>query len=448
MLKRIVLILALLLPTFTLAQDRPPNVIFIYADDLGYGDVPFNGRKDWQTPNLDRLAREGTVFHRWYTASPVCTPSRGSLLTGKYTIHDACTHLGSKLPSHEVTIAEALKPRGYATALFGKWHLSVKEGKEGDPFDQGFDEFFGFMTGRQAWEKFPTQLVEGREMKPSKGYADELFTNHAIDFVTRKKDQPFFLYLAYNTPHGPIEAPEEDTAPFIGKFTEKDAAHPYNAMYAASITRQDKEIGRLLKTLDDLKLADNTLIIYTSDNGATFETIAKSATAYHDSNRPLRGQKRNLWEGGIREPAVVRWPTHVPAGKESQEIIHMIDVFPTICAATGAKVDPAWHVDGVNVLDALQAKANIPERTLFWEWRYSGDTYFAAMRGNLKLVIVSNNKPELFDIERDPAERINVIVDNRPIATQLKKELDAWMATETEETKKQLPTTNVANPAE
>src|SRR3954465_7760164 len=181
---RISLLLTLLfvVPT-SLAQDRPPNILFIYADDLGYGDVPFNGRKDWQTPNLDRLAHEGTVFHRWYTASPVCTPSRGSLLTGKYTIHDACTHLGSALPSTEVTLAEALKPRGYATALFGKWHLSLKPGETGDPVDQGFEEFFGFMTGRQAWQKFPTQLVNGRKMEPSKGYADALFTDHAVDFI-------------------------------------------------------------------------------------------------------------------------------------------------------------------------------------------------------------------------------------------------------------------------
>src|SRR5437763_6895998 len=149
-----VCVTCLTLAPLVLAQARPPNILFIYADDLGWADVPFNGRKDWQTPNLDQLAKEGTVFKRWYTASPVCTPSRGSLLTGKYTIHHACTHLGSVLPGSEVTIAEALRPRGYATALFGKWHLSVKPDETGDPIDQGFDEFLGFLTGRQAWQKF------------------------------------------------------------------------------------------------------------------------------------------------------------------------------------------------------------------------------------------------------------------------------------------------------
>ena len=206
-----------------------------------------------------------------------------------------------------MTIVEAIKPRGYATALFGKWHLSTKEGKPGDPIDQGFDEFFGFMTGRQAWQKFPKELVTMRTMQPSQGYADTLCTDHAIDFITRKKDQPWFLYLAYNTPHGPVEAPKEETAPLLGKFKEKDPAHPYNAMYAAMIQRQDKEIGRVLTALDDLKLAGNTLIIYTSDNGATFEVIANGATAYFDSNRPLRGQKhfrfrRNYSKSSATEP--------------------------------------------------------------------------------------------------------------------------------------------------
>ena len=200
--------------------------------------------------------------------------------------------------------------------------------------------------------------------------------------------------------------PEQDTQPFLGKFQEKDSAKPYNAMYAAMITRQDHEIGRVLQTLDDLKLADNTLLIYTSDNGATFEVIAKQrARRPADSNHPLRGQKRNLWEGGIREPAVVRWPGHVPAGAESHEVIHMTDVFPTACAAAGA-VESAWKVDGENVLDALEGKSKIPERTLFWEWRYDGNVQFAAMRGDMKLVITGKNTPELFDVESASPTRL------------------------------------------
>jgi arylsulfatase A-like enzyme len=440
-----VILVSLLTIPLAFAQDRKPNILIIYADDLGFGDVPFNGRKDWQTPNLDRLAKEGTVFKRWYTASPVCTPSRGALLTGKYTIHNACTHLGSVLPSSEVTIAEALKPAGYATALFGKWHLSVKPGETGDPIDQGFEEFFGFMTGRQAWQKFPKELCDQRKMVPVNGYSDEMFTDHALDYIQRKKDQPWFLYLAYNTPHGPVEATKEDTAPLLGKFEEKDPTKPYNAMYAAMIERQDKEIGRVLKELDDLKLADDTLIIYTSDNGATFEPIADGATIYFDSNHPLRGQKRNLWEGGIREPAVARWPGHIQAGAESHEVVHMTDVFPTVCAAADAKVDPAWKVDGQNVLDALEGKAKIAPRTLFWEWRYEGSIYYAAMRGDIKLVICDRNKPELFNVERDPAERINIMSEESALGRRLKKELDAWMSTETEATKKQLPSTEPVN---
>jgi arylsulfatase A-like enzyme len=408
-----------------------PNVVLILADDLGYGDVGFNGRTEWATPNLDALAKQGTIFHRWYCAGVVCAPSRAALLTGRYGIHNQVVANNDDLPAEEVTIAEALKPLGYATGLFGKWHHG--KARSGDayvhPMDQGFDEFFGFTGAKEAWQKFPKKLFVGREEKPSEGYADTLFTDHAIDFLKRKKDQPFFLYLPYTASHGIVEAPQEDVEQFKGKFKEVDPAKPVNATYAAMVTRLDKEVGRVLATLDELKLSEKTLVIFTSDHGATFEKLAEGATNYFDSNRPFRGQKRTLWEGGIRVPAVVRWPGKVAAEKESQEIVHDIDVMPTILAAAGAKPQAAGAMDGVDVSDVWRGGKG-SERTLFWEWRSEGTQQLAAMRGNMKLVITGGDHSELFDVVADPAERRDIDAVHPAVATRLEKELKDWLATE------------------
>jgi arylsulfatase A len=219
------------------STDKKPNIVFILADDLGYADVSFNGRKEWNTPNLHRLTLEGTVFRRWYSASVICAPSRAALMTGRYGIHNGVTGNGSlDLPSEEVTIAEALKARGYATGLFGKWHHGgVRPGKKTYtfPMDQGFDEFFGFTDAVHAWQKFPTQLWDGREMKPSQGYADTLFADHSIDFLKRHKDHPLFLYIPFICPHGKPEGPKEEMEALKGKFDEDDESKPENTAYAA-----------------------------------------------------------------------------------------------------------------------------------------------------------------------------------------------------------------------
>ncbi len=415
-----------------------PNIVFLFADDFGWGDVGFNGRKDWATPNLDKLASQGTVFNRWYAGATVCDPSRGVLMTGKYTIHNGVCLNSHDLPAEEVTIAEALKARGYVTALFGKWHHGQPRPGRKDyvhPMDQGFDEFFGFTDARHAWEHFPKQLWFGREMKPVSGHASTMFTDRAIEFLKQNRDRPFFLYLPYNETHFYVEAPAEDVALYKGKFPEKDPAKPYSAAYAAMATCMDRQIGRVLAALDDLKLADNTIVVFTSDQGATFEGGNQGASAFHDSNRPFRGQKRTLWEGGIRVPGVVRWPGQVPAGHASRDIVHMMDVLPTLLAAAGGKPDPAWKVDGADLLPVWKGQAKSPERTLFWEWRSEGSNQLAAMRGDLKLVITNNGRPELFDVEEDPAERRNIIADHSQLAGQIEKELHTWLATETDAAK-------------
>jgi arylsulfatase A len=413
--------------------DPRPNFVLILADDLGWGDVGFNGRQDWATPNLDRLARQGMVCRRFYTAAVVCAPSRAALLTGKSTLHNGVTRNDADLPAHEVTIAEALKPQGYATALFGKWHHGkprVAGAGYVHPMDQGFDEFFGFTDATHAWEKFPKTLWEGRERVPVSGYADDLFTDHAIDFLKRHKEQPFFLYLPYIATHFHVEAPADELALHRGRFPEVHPDHPRRAAYAAMVTRLDKCVGRVLATLDELGLAEKTLIVFTSDHGATFESGNAGASNFHDSNRPFRGQKRTLWEGGIRVPAVVRWPGHVPAGWVSSEIMQMTDLLPTILAAAGSEPDPSWHVDGINLLPSWTGQTPLPERTVFWEWRSEGSNQLAAMRGQLKLVSTNGGTPELFDVEADPAERRNCAAEHAELFQRLQDELKTWLATE------------------
>ena len=434
------LIVLLLPPTVFASQasERKANVVMILADDLGWGDLGFNGRKDWRTPNLDRLSRQGTTFRRWYTGAVTCAPSRAVLMTGKYTIHNGVTGNSDDLPTEETTLPEALKRLGYRTALFGKWHHGrSRPGRTNyvHPLDHGFDEFYGFTNARHAWEHFPTNLWEDRALKPSRGYTATLFADRSIEFIRRQRDEPFFLYLAFTEPHLHIEAPAGDVANFKGKFREKDPAKPVNARYAAMISRLDKEIGRVLKALDEAGLAENTLVVFSSDHGATFESGNEGASSYHDSNRPFRGQKRLLWEGGIRVPGIVRWPGKVPRGKTSEEIVHMMDVMPTLLAAAGGTIDAAWKVDGQNLLPIWMGVAKAPERTLFWEWRVEGYNQVAAMRGNYKLVITGNTTPELYNIATDPAERRTVFPEHAELGRELRRGIIDWLATETEAAK-------------
>ncbi|RYG65801.1 DUF229 domain-containing protein, partial [bacterium] len=358
-------------------------------------------------------------------------------------IHNGVTGNGSyDLPSGEVTIAEALKARGYATGLFGKWHAgAARPGTAGQthPLDQGFDEFFGFTNAGAAWQKFPKKLWDGREQKPSDGYADTLFTTRAIDFITRHKDGPFFAYVPYIVPHGVVEAPAEEIAERAKTVKDADPSKPVNATYAAEVTQFDKEVARILKTLDELKLADDTIVIFTSDHGATFERLSGFAPIDLDSNAPFRGQKRTLWEGGIRVPGVIRWPGKVPSGVESHEVISTIDLFPTLLAAAGAAPEPAWKVDGANVLDAITGKGKVPERTLFWEWDENNAKYYAAMRGDRKLVVAGGNRPELYDVAKDPGERLDQQARHPKLVRELRAELDAWLATTVEASKQRKP---------
>lgn len=411
------------------AQARKPNLVFLYADDMGWHDVGFNGRKEWETPNLDRLAREGTIFNRWYTGAPLCAPSRACLLTGRYTIHHTVRNNAIDIPASETTLAEALKPLGYATALCGKWHRGrLADGGFTHPLDQGFDQTFGYLDARHAWEHFPKMLFRGRNEENVSGFSSDLLVDEGVRFIRKNRSQPFFLYLPFIEPHFLIESPEEDLARYKGKFREKNMEEPFNAHYAAMIHRLDKSVGRLAKTLADEGLDRDTLMVFSSDNGATFETGNKGTANYHDSNRPYRGQKRSLEEGGIRVPGFARWPGRIPAAKRSEAPTHMTDVFPTFLAAAGGAARPEWNVDGMNLLDVWTGKQPMPERTLFWEFQTEGRNMLAAMRGDYKLLDIGGNR-FLYNVREDPGERRTIFQEYPEIFQRLQDELKAWMST-------------------
>ena len=411
------------------AQARKPNLVFLYADDMGWNDIGFNGRKEWETPNLDRLAREGTIFNRWYTGAPLCAPSRACLLTGRYTIHHTVRNNSTDIPASEVTLAEALKPLGYATALCGKWHRGrLPDGSFTHPLDQGFDQTFGYLDARHAWEHFPKTLFRGRNEEKVSGFSSDLLADEAIQFIRKNRSQPFFVYVPFIEPHFLIESPTEDLARYKGKFREKNPEEPFNAHYAAMIHRMDRSIGRLAKALADEGLDRDTLIVFSSDNGATFETGNKGTSNYHDSNRPFRGQKRSLEEGGIRVPGFARWLGRIPAGRKSEEPTHMTDVFPTFLAAAGGTAQPEWKVDGMNLLDVWTGKQRMPERTLFWEFQTEGRSMLAAMRGDYKLLDIGGNR-FLFNVRDDPGERRTIFQEHPEMFERLQNELKAWLAT-------------------
>ena len=411
------------------AQTRRPNLVILYADDMGWSDVRFNGREEWSTDNLDRLASQGTIFNRWYTGAPLCAPSRACLLTGRHTIHHGVRNNATDIPTSETTIAEALKPLGYATGLFGKWHRGqLPGGGFTHPLDQGFDQTFGYLDARHAWEHFPKFLYRGREQEAVKGFSSDLLVDEAIKFIRQHRTQPFFVYVPFIEPHFLIEAPEEDLKLYRGKFKEKNPAEPVNAAYAAMIHRMDSSIGRLVRALDQDGLSSNTLIFFSSDNGATFETGNKGTANAHDSNRPFRGQKRSLEEGGIRVPGLARWPGRIPAGRKSDVPMHMTDLLPTFLEAAGGKVDPAWKVDGMNLLDVWTGKGRLPERTLFWEFQTENRNMLAAMRGDFKLLDIGGQQ-FLYNVVDDAGERRTLFQEYPEMFKQLQAELKAWLAT-------------------
>jgi arylsulfatase A-like enzyme len=367
------------------SQTRRPNIVLIQSDDLGYADIGIHGSRDIPTPNIDRIAREGIRFTNAYVSGPYCSPSRAGLLTGRYPQRfgyefnpDGSPDYG--LPLTETTIADRLKAAGYRTALFGKWHL----GSSGrlHPMRRGFEEFYGFLGAEHSYvnvaytdvgTNLPDPLLDGVQPVSSVTYLTDALALRAVGYIERHASEPFFLYLAFNAAHVPMEAPEN----YLARFP--NIADPERRTYAAMVSAMDDAIGRTLTALHDQKLEEKTLVIFLNDNGGpTMPTTAVNGS----SNAPLRGSKRQTWEGGIRVPFVMSWKGHLDAGRVDDRPIIQLDVLPTALAAAGVATSGS-ELDGVNLLPFLTGTAKgAPHDTLYW--RLGG--MMAIRRGDWKLV--------------------------------------------------------------
>jgi arylsulfatase A-like enzyme len=365
------------------AQTRQPNIVMIVGDDMGYGDIGVHGSKDIPTPNIDALARAGIRFTDAYVTGPHCSPTRAGLLTGRYQQRfghevnmSAAAGPNSGLPTSETTMADRLRAAGYRTALLGKWHLGSAEHLH--PMSRGFDEFYGFLGGEHSYfESSPNgmnPLYEGRARVEASGYLTDVLTDRAVAFIRREKSRPFFLFLAYNAVHTPMQAPDAHLARFKGIADER------RRTYAAMMAAMDEGVGRTLEALRSEGLDENTLVFFFSDNGGP---IMPGTTINGSSNGPLRGSKRQTWEGGIRVPFVIRWTGRLAAGRVDSRPIVQLDVLPTALAAAGVEPKPEWKLDGVNLLPFLGGSLQqAPHEALYW--RLFG--HMAIRKGPWKLV--------------------------------------------------------------
>jgi arylsulfatase A-like enzyme len=435
---------------------KKPNVIYIYADDLGYGELGCYGQTKIKTPNLDNLAREGIKFTQHYTGAPVCAPARTILMTGKHSGHAYIRgnyELGGfednkeggqmPLPEGAFTIADLMKKAGYATAAIGKWGLGMSN-TTGDPNKHGFDYFYGYLDQKQAHNFYPTHLWENGkwdtlrnsyikvhaplpkdEMNPlafnkfkGRDYSLTKMAEKTLAYIRKHKDEPFFLYLPYTGPHLSLQAPEEAVKEYIGQFEEQ----PYRgekgyastlyprSTYAAIITYMDKQVGRIMALLKELKLDENTLVLFSSDNGATFDAGGADIN-FFNSVAELRGRKQDLYEGGIREPFIARWPKKIKAGQTSDLISTQYDLMETLADLTSVK---APENDGISFLPTLlgNTQAQSLHPYLYFEFPEKGGQV-AIRIGNFKGVKSNMKKDkdarwEVYDLKNDEKETTDI----------------------------------------
>ena len=439
------------------ALSSRPNIIYILADDLGYGDLSAFGQTRFQTPNIDKLAEMGIKFTNHYAGSTVCAPSRSALMTGLHTGHTPVR--GNKeaqpegqwpMPAETFTLAEMLKGAGYVNGVFGKWGLG-SPGSTGDPNFQGFDEFYGYNCQRLAHNYYPWHLWHNQERIPIKenegnatgAYAPDLIQENVLNFIENNKDTTFFLFYAAVQPHAEMVAPEAYMERFRGKFLpeksyegvddgEKFRLGPYgsqqegHAAFVAMVTHLDDMVGEVIGKVRDLGLEKNTLIIFSSDNGPHMEGGADPD--YFDSNGPLRGYKRDLYEGGIRVPMLALWPGKIKPGAVSDHISAFWDVLPTFAEITG--VTPPDDIDGISFLPVLTGRNDRQRQHdfLYWEFHERGGR-MALRKQNWKLVQYDVNRspmppPELYNLEDDLSETNN-LAQSHP---EKLKELSGLMA--------------------
>jgi arylsulfatase A-like enzyme len=407
-------------------------LILIMADDLGHADLGCYGQQKIKTPSLDRMAREGMRFTDAYAGSAVCAPSRSCLLTGQHTGHtpvrgnpafavgwDRKAHGDTALPEGTFTVSKAAKEAGYVTACIGKWGMG-NPGTTGDPLKQGFDYHYGYLDHEHAHNYYPQHLFRNNEKVPRKDkeYSHDLIAEDALRWVREQAGKPFFLYFTPTIPHSKLNPPDVEPYADTG-WDEPDKA------YAAMVTRMDKDIGRLLDLLAELKIDQNTLVLFTSDNGTH---NAGRKAAFLKSSGPLRGAKRDVYEGGIRVPLLARWPGTIPAGQVSGQITANWDFLPTFTDLAGRPA-PAG-IDGVSILPTLKAQPDLQKKHdyLYWEFVEQGGKQ-AVRQGRYKAVRLGVSKNaeapiELFDLEKDPGETTNIAEQSPEMVKSMREIMD------------------------
>jgi arylsulfatase A-like enzyme len=407
-----------------------PNVILIVTDDVGYGDFGVYGAPDVRTPNIDRLARQGARFTDFY-AAPQCTPTRAALITGRYqqrvllerALGTVGADLEKGLPATGRSLPRLLKNNGYATGLVGKWHLGFRP--EFGPNAHGFDYFFGFLSGyidfyhhTRGYDN-QSDLYENTTPIHEDGYMTDLITARATRFITEHAAAPFFLEVTYNAAHWPFQPPDRpSTAPRNSTFQgAADSVPATRKDYAAMIERADAGIGRITRMLDSLGLTRRTLVIFTNDNGG--EWLSR--------NTPLFHRKDTLWEGGIRVPAIFRWPGRIPAGQTTRQVGITMDLTATILAATRSPVPTNARLDGIDLLPVLERRSPAVERTLFWRIDTPARQQRAVRQGEWKLLVDSDDLL-LFNLRDDIGERNDLAARRPDIVRKLLPLIKAWEA--------------------
>jgi len=401
-----------------------PNLLIIYADDLGYGELGCQGNKEIPTPHIDSIAKNGLRFTQGYVAATYCSPSRAGLMTGRYPTrfgHEFnSTHNAVGLSAKETTIADRLKAQGYATAAVGKWHLGHQESNR--PTKRGFDEFFGTLANTPFFH--PTNFVDSRvsndvqKIEDDKFYTTDAYAERAVDWLEKNKDKPWFLYLPFNAQHAPLQAPQKYLDRFPNISDEK--RKPFAAMMSA----MDDAVGLVLAKVREMKQEENTMIYYISDNGGPTQSTTSS-------NGPLRGFKMTTFEGGPRVPFIAQWKGKLPAGKTYDFPVMNLDVLPTALAAAGAPVDSTAKLDGVDLMPYLTGeKKDRPHETMYWRF----GPQWAVRHGDFKLVVSKggSGQPELYDLAADIGESKDLAKDQPEKVKQLQLLYDKWNAEQAE----------------
>jgi len=436
------------------AQQKKPNIVFILADDLGYGDLGAYGQRKIETPHIDQLAAEGMKFEQFYAGTSVCAPSRSALMTGQHTGHTYIRGNRELEPEGQEPLADSvqtfvqlLQKAGYATGAFGKWGLGMV-GTSGAPDRKGFDEFYGYNCQRQSHRYFPTHLwhndqrveLTGNDLTQKVQYAPTLIQEQTLQFMEKNKDRPFFLFIPTVLPHAELagiddehykkyESAFEETPHKGNDYGVKATIAGYasvekpRATFASMVSRMDAYVGQVLKKLDELGLSDNTIVIFSSDNGAHREGGADPA--FFRSSGELRGYKRDLYEGGVRTPFIVRWPNHVKPNTKSQFAGAFWDVMPTLLEVADAGT--ARYTDGVSLVPTLTGKSSKQKTHPYLYWEFHEDGGKQAVRiGDWKGVLLqvkdrSKQKFELFNLRKDPAEQKDVALQNPKMVSQMKE---------------------------